>query len=233
MIVGSGMMARAFAAWRGDRDVVVFASGVSNSLETDPAAFAREKALLTETRAKHPEALLLYFGTCSVDDPDRRETPYVLHKLEIELLLEQAGAPWMVLRLPLAIGPGHRGRALAQFLYDRVSRGEAFEVLQRATRYPIDVADVVRIARRFVADRAQWNRRINVALRAYPVIEFVRVMEAIVGKRARYHLVPKGRHYAVHCPELAAIARELNLESDEGYLERVLRKYFARPGAAP
>jgi len=232
MIVGSGMMARAFAAFGEDRDVVIFASGVSNSLETDPAAFARESALLSETRGRFPEQLLVYFGTCSVEDPDQRGAPYVAHKLEMESLLERAGAPWMVLRLPLAIGPGHRGQTLAQFLYDRISRGEALEVWDRATRYPVDVADILRIARRFIADRTLWNRRMNVALRAYPVLEFVRVMEAIVGRRARYRLLPRGRHYAIRCPELAAVAPELGLDLDEGYLERVLRKYFPAPGTA-
>ena len=75
MVIGDGMMAQAFGAFQGEPGVVVFASGVSNSLETRPEVFARERRLLERTRAAHPEALLVYFGTCSVDDPDRRATP--------------------------------------------------------------------------------------------------------------------------------------------------------------
>jgi nucleoside-diphosphate-sugar epimerase len=175
---------------------------------------------------------MLYFGTCSVEDPDQQRSPYVAHKLEMESRLERSPGPWMVLRLPLAIGPGHRGRALAQFLFDRISRGEPFDVWERATRYPVDVDDILRIARRFIADRSLWNRRINVALRAYPVPEFVRAMEAIVGKSAVCQRLPKGRHYPLVCPELAAITRELDLDVDAGYLERVLRKYYDYAGGA-
>lgn len=229
MIIGSGMMARAFGPFEGQRGVVIFASGVSDSLETEERSFARERELLAQTRKQYPEALLVYFGTCSVEDSERARTPYVAHKLQMESLLEQWAGPWLVLRLPLAIGPGHRGRTLATFLYERIKRGERFEVWQHATRYPIDVVDVLRVGSRFVGSRAFWNRRINIALRAFPVLEFVRVMESILGKRAVYDLVPKGQHYTIHCPEVAALASELKLDLSERYLDAVLRKYFARP----
>ncbi len=230
MIVGSGMMARAFAAFGPDRRTLIFASGVSNSLESDPAAFRRERELLEHTRAAHPAALLVYFGTCSVHDPDRRDTPYVRHKLAMESLLERLGGDWMVLRLPLAIGPSHRSPTLAQYLHDRISRGEPFEVWANAIRYPIDVDDARRIAERLVADPAARNRRIEVALRSFPVSAFVRAMEGIVGKPARCSYVQRGEPYALECPEATRLAAELGLEIGEGYLDRVLRKYFA-PGA--
>jgi nucleoside-diphosphate-sugar epimerase len=227
MIVGHGMMARAFAAFESDAGTLIFASGVSNSLETDPAAFRRERELLERTRAAHPGVLIVYFGTCSVHDPDRRDTPYVRHKLAMEALLERLGGPWLVLRLPLAIGPAHRSPTLAQFLYDRISRGESFEVWANAFRFPVDVDDARRIAERVIADRRLWNRRIDVALRGYPVSEFVRVMEVLVGRPARCAYVQKGERYGFECPEVAQLAGELGLDFSERYLERVLRKYFA------
>jgi nucleoside-diphosphate-sugar epimerase len=227
VVVGHGMLAKGFAEFGEDDGVLIYAAGVSNSLETDPSVFAREKTLLLAAREEHRNKLLVYFGTCSVEDPDRCTTPYVAHKLEMEAVLERADAPWMILRLPLAIGPGQSGRTLAPFLHERISRGEAFEVWERATRYPIDVVDVLRIARRLIDTRELWNRKINVALRAFPVTEFVRVMEDIVGRRARCTPVPRGQHYAIDCPEVAALAQELDLDFSDRYLDRVLRKYFA------
>jgi nucleoside-diphosphate-sugar epimerase len=227
MIVGHGMLAQAFSSFREDGSVLIFASGVSNSLETDPRAFARERALLLQARKAHQAKLMIYFGTCSVDDPDRRETPYVAHKLEMEAILERAQAPWMVLRLPLAIGPHRYGHTLAPFLYERISRGERFEVWEHATRYPIDVEDALRVGRLFFGDRKLWNRRINVTLRAFSVLEFVQVMQDIIGRPAIYDLVSRGQGYAINCPEIAAVAQELQLDFSEHYLDRVLRKYFA------
>lgn len=234
MVVGHGMLARAFASFRDDARTVVFASGVSNSLETRADAFLRERELLERTRAGHRDALLVYFGTCSVHDPDRRDTPYVRHKLEMESLLERLGADWLVLRLPLAIGAAHPSPTLAQFLHDRISREEPFEVWARAIRFPLDVEDARRIGERIIADPSLWNRRVNVALRAFPVSDFVRIMEDIVGRRARCTYVDKGEAYAFECPEVAMLAAELGLDFSERYLERVLTKYFSpgpRPGA--
>src|SRR4051812_46597128 len=105
MVVGDGMMAKAFSAFRADENVVIFASGVSDSMEDRLAVFERERMLLQRTRQQNPDRLVVYFGTTSVFDPDRRDTPYVRHKLAMESLLELSQGPWMVLRLPLAIGP--------------------------------------------------------------------------------------------------------------------------------
>jgi nucleoside-diphosphate-sugar epimerase len=226
MVVGDGMMARAFSAFRDRADVVIFASGVSNSLEIDPAAFDREMELLKRIRADNPGALLVYFGTCSVDDPERRDTPYVQHKLKMETMLSVSERPWLVLRVPLAIGRNPRSRTLAQFLHERTLSGQPFEVWEGAARYPIDVDDVFRIGSQFINDPAMWTRCINVALRAFPVRDFVRVMEGIIGRKANYALVRKGQHYKLDCPEILQVASELNLDLSERYLERVLHKYF-------
>jgi hypothetical protein len=220
------MIARAFAAFRDSADIVIFASGVSNSLETDPAAFERESKLLKQVRLDRPGALLVYFGTCSVDDPERRDTPYVQHKLQMESALAASGGRWLVLRVPLAIGRNPRSRTLAQFLHERIVLGQPFEVWKGAGRFPIDVDDVFRIGSRFINDPAMWNRRINVALRPFPVRDFVRVMEGIVGRKANYTLVRKGQHYKLDCPEVRQVATELNLDLSDRYLERVLHKYF-------
>ena len=224
-------MAQAFDVYRADTSVVMFASGVSNSLETDPASFDRERKLLLETRRAHPEQLLVYFGTCSAEDPDRRDSPYVRHKIAMESLLESETGRWLVIRLPLAIGPGHRGPTLAKMLHDRISQGIHFEVWAHATRYPIDVADVVAITGRFLGNRRLWNRRINVALRAYKVREFVSHMETIVGRRANFTLVDRGAHYEVSCPELHSMLDELQLDTSESYLPKVLTRYFANVAA--
>lgn len=219
-------MAQAFSGYHADSNVAIFASGVSNSLETGTDAFRRERDLLVRVREANPGALLVYFGTCSADDPDRQATAYVQHKLAMESYLADSSHPWMVLRLPLAIGRGHRGQTLARYLHQRISRGVPFEVWANSTRYPVDVEDAFRIAVRLISDRSMWNRRINIALRAFPVPEFVRVMEQIVGKPGVYTLIQKGQHYELECPEIARLADELGLDFSEDYLQRVLSKYF-------
>jgi len=229
VVVGNGMMANAFRAFKSRRDVLIFASGVSDSTEERPAAFQRERELLRQTRASHPDTLLVYFGTCSADDPDRRDTAYVRHKQSMESLIATFPHPWVAFRVPLAIGPIHRSPTLANFLHHKIMRGESFEVWGRSIRYPIDVDDVVRIVARLVDDSSMWRRTINVALRSFPVTDFVSSLERITRRTAVYTVVDKGARYELHCPEVAALAAELNLDGSEQYLDRVLRKYFDHP----
>jgi hypothetical protein len=228
MVVGGGLMARVFAPFGDAKDLVIFASGVSNSSESDPAAFARERDLLLRVRAAHPAATLTYFGTCSVNDPEQRDTPYVRHKLEMESLLKESQGPWLVLRFPLVIGHSPGSRTLAQFLYDRIMRGDPLEVWQGASRHPIDADDAFRIGNLFIRDQAMRSRRINIAIRSFPVLEFVHAFERITERKANYTLVNKGRAYALDCPEVAGVSDRLGLDYSDRYLERVLRKYFGR-----
>lgn len=75
MIVGNGLIASAFSSYfRDDPNVVVFASGVSNSRECRGEAFQRERQMLMD--ALRLEKFMLYFSTCSVNDPELLDTPY-------------------------------------------------------------------------------------------------------------------------------------------------------------
>ena len=96
------MIARAFApVYSDNQDVVIFASGVSNSSETRQEAFEREKALLSHwARGGHR---LVYFSTCSVADPSQIRKPYVRHKLEMESIVEGTGS-YVIFRLPQIVG---------------------------------------------------------------------------------------------------------------------------------
>ena len=67
MIVGNGLIASLF--YDVDReDVIFFASGVSNSLETELSEFQREEDLIRETFTQNPDKLFAYFSTCSIYD---------------------------------------------------------------------------------------------------------------------------------------------------------------------
>ncbi|MFN5841955.1 MAG: hypothetical protein ACK45G_01855, partial [Bacteroidota bacterium] len=67
MIVGSGLLANAFSSFRSVDDMVIFASGVSNSTSTDRNQYDREVELLRKYINR--QAKLIYFSTVSVFDP--------------------------------------------------------------------------------------------------------------------------------------------------------------------
>jgi hypothetical protein len=232
MVFGHGLLATAFQEFESNADVVIFASGVSDSNERRATQFAREADLLRRARREFADRLLVYFGTCSVHDSERRDTPYVRHKLAMEAIAMQPGMRALVLRLPLAIGADHRHPTLANFLYQQIVHQQPFDVWTKATRYPVDVDHVLLLAKHLLRDASLLGRQVNIALRSYAILDFVRILERIAGKPARFKAVDRGAHYSIPCPEVTALLPELGLTVGEDYLERTLRKYFgatARP----
>ena len=55
-----------FIKYADNKDVLIFASGVSNSLETSPVEFGREQFLLEKILAEHSQKKIIYFSTCSM-----------------------------------------------------------------------------------------------------------------------------------------------------------------------
>jgi nucleoside-diphosphate-sugar epimerase len=228
VIVGRGLIARAFeAAFGDDAGVVIFASGCSNSDETSAAAFAREEALLRETLAA-TSSHVVYFSTCSVVDPERNATPYVRHKLAMERLASQ-GASFSVFRLPQVAGHTDNPHTLMSFLHSRIAGGATFAVWRNAWRNIIDVEDMAAIATEMIRDPGCRRRVLNIASpSAVRVPELVRTYERVLGVAARVEEIDRGSHYDVDIAECSAVAGRLGIEFGPDYVERVVRKYYGR-----
>jgi NDP-hexose 4-ketoreductase len=156
-VVGTGMIARAFAAHSAELPRgIVCASGVADSQSTDPAAFERERELIRELvdRAADRDAVLVYFSGAPVygrsDEPHVEtghvapETPYGRHKLDCERLIAASGVRYLVLRLPNVVGPVGHPNQLVPSLVAQIVAGHVV-VRSQATRDLLDVDDVVSI----------------------------------------------------------------------------------------
>ena len=232
MIVGSGLLARAFSeAFAGANDVLVYAAGVSNSSCADVREFDRERERLERALAEAGKAeTFIYFSTCSVADPESSGTAYVRHKLAMEIVA-RAHPGHLVLRLPQVAGKTPNPHTLLNYLYARISRGERFAIWGGARRNIIDVADVARIAELLVRGgggvKPARGETINIAnARDYAVREIVQMLERVTGKRAILDVVARGGAYAVDIGRIRPLLSAAGVSFDETYLERVLRKYY-------
>lgn len=230
MVIGSGLIAHAFrAAYSQREDVCIYAAGVSNSGCSDAHEFARERQRLTAAlhQAEHA-GCFVYFGTCSVADPETQHTPYVQHKLAMEQLA--ATHPhYLILRLPQVAGRTPNPHTLLNFLYAHIARSEAFQLWHKARRNIIDVDDVAAIASQLIADTAARNITINIANPvSYTMTDIVNAMERIVGKRAIYDRVERGSEYDIDTSAIRPLLDKAAVKFGNDYLERVIGKYYAK-----
>jgi nucleoside-diphosphate-sugar epimerase len=225
MIVGNGLLAAAFSDDFTERvDTVIFASGVSNSQECDSAAFIRERVLLEKVLQK--EKKVVYFSTCSLYDPELKNSPYVKHKREMEALVRQTSRH-AIFRLPQVVGKTLNARTLTNFLHIKIMRGEHFDVWRHAKRNLIDVSDVALIARSLLDDKRLERLVVNIACPvSLSIIELIKVFEMVLKKKADYSIIESGGAYDIDTEVAASIAKRIGINFDDAYIERVVRKYY-------
>lgn len=224
MIIGNGLLAQGFSKRFGHRDdVVIFASGVSNSQEQRPAEFARERDLLCNSLGGS-NARLVYFGSCGVAGSE--DTPYMRHKREMESrVLERDGS--QVLRLPQVVGATGNPNTLTNFLHARVSNQEPFTVWAQAERNLIDIDDIVAIGSALIEQPPTDAPVISIAsARSLTMPELVKIFERVLGKRAQASFIDRGDRLPIDSAIAVHTASRLGIDLGEGYVESLIRKYY-------
>lgn len=225
MLVGGGLIAKAFAEFGPNPDTKVFASGVSNSLEAAPEEFARERNLL-QSEIDGFSGMLIYFGTASVHDPSEAKRAYVLHKKAMESLVAERCRRFVIFRLPQVVGRNANASTVIEYFRRKILAGEPFDVWRAARRRLIDVDDVVTICRAQIAKPESVNRVIDIVP---PVSigaeDIVAELASITGREAHYTLVDKGGDLEIDAAPFVALAKELGITFGANYPWQVIRKY--------
>lgn len=228
MVIGQGLLAKAFIRYADNNDVVIFASGVSDSSETESGNFLREEEALLEALQGNKEKLFVYFSTCSICDNDMCNSPYILHKMKIEKLIAEKHGCYLIFRLPQVVGVSSNKTTLVNYLYDRIVAEEHFNVWGGAVRHLVDVDDISKIAGYIIDNYMFRNRIITIGSRPYKILELVAMLEKLVGKKAHYRIIDKGTPYEINSSEIFPITEKLGIRFDGHYLEALLKKYYPK-----
>ena len=226
MVVGRGMIANAFFSYELSRDVVIFASGVSNSLLNEESDFRRERELLMQSIKSNPNAIIVYFGTCSVNDPELFNTPYVIHKLEMERLIERECKNYFIFRLSQVVGRGS-SPTLINFIVDRLEKRESFSVWKNSTRNLIDVEDVFKITDYLIQNNIFMNEITNIAAPfSLSIFDIVATVEELLGQKGCYEVEDRGGSYEINSDKIAPFLDEIGVRFDKNYPSLIIKKYF-------
>ena len=226
-ILGNGLLASACKNFlKDDSDLLIFASGVSNSQETSKEVFMREEAMLRE--ALKQGKFTIYFSTCSIDDPTLTDAPYIVHKKNMECLVRSVDE-YAIFRLPQVVGNTPNPHTLTNYLYKNIITDTPFQIWQRAQRNLIDVDDVVLMAEFIYRTFAERALTISLACPfSIYIQQLVDVFESVLGKKANFTLCDKGGSYTINTDIVSEIAPELNIDFDELYIEKLINKYYDR-----
>lgn len=230
MIIGSGLLARAFYHhFVFDGHVCVHAAGISNSACNDLDEFNRDEKRLKHSLSLYKDSdLFVYISTCSVFDTAAITSMYVQHKIKMESLAS-LHSRCLILRLPQVAGNTLNSHTLLNYLFTKINNREKFQVWKNAQRNIIDVEDVVRISNGLVRDNELINPYVNVASTfSVSMPELVKIMEKILEKEGICEYLDCGHSYSIDTAVIQPIAEKCGIKFDQNYTERIIRKYYER-----
>jgi nucleoside-diphosphate-sugar epimerase len=226
MITGKGLIAKTFISYEHNDSIVIFASGVSNSTETNPFAFQREIDQLNNILLTTDDRLLVYFSTTSINNKSANKSPYIIHKINMETQVLRL-PNFIILRLPQIIGKSSNPFTLTNFLYRKIKLGEEFELWSKAKKDLLDADDLFAIAKRIIDSKFYKNTIINIGTTNKHSMQYiVSVFEKILSKEAIYLKKDFGEDFEYDLTYCNKISSELKLSFDEDYLERIIKKYY-------
>ena len=226
MIVGNGLIASLFNEYDNE-NVVFFASGVSNSLETRKQEFLREEHLVQKKLLENPEKIFVYFSTCSIYDSSKNDSLYVNHKLKIEQIIAHSAQKYLILRVSNAVGEGGNPNLLMNHLIHAVNTGKTIDVHTLATRNLIDTEDIREITLQLIA-QGKYNKIVNISyLYNYSIIEILEIIERFYNQKTNLNLIKKGQNYSISTPDTLEHFTKKQLTDKEVYLLNILKKYYA------
>lgn len=223
MIFGNGMMAKQFAKYEHNNNVLIFASGVSNSREMQDSEFEREFNLLQKTIANNPKNHFVYFGTSSMYDPMSRNSPYVLHKLDMEQYVIENCESYNIFRISQVIGRANNP-TLVNFIVNNIIYDKEFDVWACATRNLIALDDVYKIIDYILVNKININQVVNVAnSHNISVVDFVHIVEDVIGKKSKMKIVPSGFPFdKIDITIIKPFLNKLDIKFDRDYYEKSL-----------
>ena len=228
MVIGNGLVAKAFMDYAWNEEFLIFASGVSNSKSSQVQDYNKEKDLVERILAVNQDKTWVYFSTCSILDPDLQTTDYTIHKREMEDMIKQRINRYHIFRLSNLAGFSGNPNTVLNFFSHRIKNGLPFEYWKNAERNIIDVEDVYKIADYFLQKKLRINQTINIANSwNYTVPYIVHCFESFYHKKAIALEKEKGKHYFIQVSEMLPVSNLLDIQFGENYLPELLLKYYS------
>jgi nucleoside-diphosphate-sugar epimerase len=234
MIIGNGLLAKSINTYFNtinlDHDNhLIFASGVSNSKETQNTEFEREQTLLNNMILEYPTKTIVYFSSCALVHKNYLNIPYYNHKHNMEILVKKANN-FIILRLPQVIGDSNNKDTIINFFINKIKNNEKLNIKKDAYRYFVDIDDVS-IFLRFLIENEIKNTMLDFGnLHRYSVLEVVDIIARALNMQFynQYILIEGNDAYRIDFTSMLDLLEKYQLKFDfsKEYLEEKIKKSY-------
>jgi nucleoside-diphosphate-sugar epimerase len=226
MVIGNGLVARRFEFYNSEDHFLVFASGVSNSKTKNPEAYHREIKLLKDSVQEHNTKSLIYFSTCSIYDPQEKNSAYVQHKLLIEDFIRNHVKQYRIFRVSNLVGISSNPNTVLNFFFNHIKNGVNFDLWENACRNIIDIDDAYLIIDHILKQKLFPNQVIDIANSVnYPVKKIIKMIENFLNIKSNFIEIDRGTCFEIDTSPIQHIIQNLGIQFGPEYLGNLLNKY--------
>lgn len=224
MIIGKGMIANRFMSrYKDDSNVIIFASGVSDSTEKNEELYNREKILLNEVIEKNSSKKFVYFSSIMV--LSGMESEYLKHKIKIENLIKERCKEYLIIRLPQILGDGGNKKNIANHFNSSVKNDIALKIQKNTIRSIIDVDDLFGITSECI-DKIN-NEIVNLSyIEKINIYDLAKLFYKIHNKNE--NIIEMEQGYSIITKNSSIIDDIISTNNiiKDNYTQKVLYKYF-------
>lgn len=231
MIIGNGLLASGFIKKEKNyKNYIIFASGVSDSKETDQNNFDREKNLIIKTINENKKLTFIYFSSVLVGITDNK---YYNHKMEMESIIKNLTNNYVIFRVPQIIGKNGNKNNLINFIKTSILEDKEIVVYHNVARAIIDIKDLVKIVDycKDVHDLTEEFKTINVSyIEKTYISELVDEISLSLKKTPKliYDNSTSNNNWYFENTNIVDHAIETNNIIIEGYTKRIIKKYIKK-----
>lgn len=224
MIIGNGLIAKAFKNSSVDTDdIIIFASGISNSLENDINQYDRERELLLKTINENKQKKIIYFSSILTNFIENK---YYTHKLLMESLIINTANNYLIFRLPQLIGELGNQNNIINTLKHKILNDETITAYINVKRSIMDIDDAVKICEYCVLNNK--NGVINISgIEKKTTLSIVSIISSLlkVPYRVKFIQPPYNMNWVLSNDEI--VQEYINNHIDTfNYTDRTLKKYI-------
>jgi nucleoside-diphosphate-sugar epimerase len=223
-IIGNGLLAKSFLKYKIDKkfNCIIFASGVSNSSESDLNNFSKEVDLINQVLSENKNLKLVYFSSIFIN----RKSPYYEHKTNIENIIKKKSHDFLILRLPQLVGTGGNSNNIFNFFKDKISKDEIISIIKDSERSLIDIDDVRDFV--FYALENNISGTLNFSsVEKISVLNLATLMANNLNKNLNYNLLINTEISTIfeNNPEINLFLKLKKIEK-KGYIQKLIKKYL-------
>lgn len=140
MVIGNGLLGNVFSLESDNYDdFIIFASGVSDSKNTDSNSSKREEDLIIKTLSENAGLTFIYFSSILADTINN---DYYRHKLKMEELVKLKAEKYIIFRIPQIVGFLGNQNNLFNHLVNNVKTNNTNIVYSNVERSIVDIDDL-------------------------------------------------------------------------------------------